>query len=201
MITPKHQNMKKLFLLTISISTYALCMAQDFATDMKNAKTAYAAGNLGDAHFALLQALQEVDIIIGKEVLKLLPAKMDTAAAVAKSDQVAASSGYLGTTINRVYGQSEAASINIMSNSPMVAALNTFLNTPLLGGMMSDGNSKIVKVQGYKARLQKEGDNEWSVQIPLNNALLTFNTKNYTDSKTLELANTLPVPAIAKLIQ
>lgn len=201
MITPKHQEMKKLLLFTISFSIAITSMAQDFATDMKNAKAAYSAGKLGDAHFALLQALQEVDIIIGKEVLKLLPAKMDTAAALTKSDQVAASSGYLGTTINRVYGQSEAASINIMSNSPMVAALNTFLNTPLLGGMMSDGNSKIVKVQGYKARLQKEGDNEWTVQIPLNNALLTFNTKNYTDSKTLELANTLPVPAIAKLIQ
>jgi hypothetical protein len=198
---PKPNTMKKFFFVIAMLGTGAVCMSQDFATDIKNAKTSYTAGSLGDAHFALLQALQEVDIIIGKEVLKLLPKKMDTASAIEKNDQVAASVGYIGTTINRTYGQGESASINIISNSPMVATLNTFLNTPILGGMMSDGTSKIIKVQGYKGRLQKEGDNQYSVQIPLNNALLTFNTKNISDTKTLELANTLPVPAIAKLIQ
>jgi hypothetical protein len=145
--------------------------------------------------------MQEVDIIVGKEVLKLLPQKVDTAAAVIKNDQVSANMGYIGTTISRSYGKQETASITIISNSPMVAALNTFLNTPLLGGMMNDGSSKIVKVQGYKARLQKDGDTGYTVEIPLNNALFTFKAKNTTDNKMLEMANSIPVGDIAKLIQ
>jgi hypothetical protein len=194
--------MKKTFLFLATMLTVGLVFGQDFATDMKNAKTAYTSNNLGDAHFALMQAMQEVDIIIGQEVLKLLPPKIDTASVVTKSDKVIANTGgYVGTTISRIYGTTNTATVTINSNSPMVATLNTILNSPLLGGMMSDGTSKIVKVQGYKGRLQKDGETGYTVEIPMNNSLLTFKTNNYTDAKTLELANTLPVPAIAKLIQ
>ena len=44
--------------------------AQNFTADITNAKTSYNAGKLEDAHFALQQAMQEIDMIIGKEVLK-----------------------------------------------------------------------------------------------------------------------------------
>lgn len=37
----------------------------------------------------------------------------------------------------------------------MISTLNAFLNTPLLGGLMKDENTKIIKVRGYKGRLQK----------------------------------------------
>ena len=39
--------------------------------------------------------------------------------------------------------------------TPLVAMLNTFLNTTMLGGMMNDGNTKTVKIHGHKARLEK----------------------------------------------
>jgi hypothetical protein len=194
--------MKKSFILIIFIGCALFSEAQDFKTDMNNARSAYQSGKYGDTHFALLQALQEVDIIIGKEVMKLLPAKMDTAAMVAKEDQVTGTTGFVGTTINRVYGKDRFAEVSIISNSPMIGTLNSFLNSPLLGGMMGsgDGGMKMVKIQGYKARLQKDGDEGYTVEIPLSSSLVTFKAKSVSDSKVLQMAETLPLDAIAKLI-
>ena len=88
----------------------------------------------------------------------------------------------------------------------MVAMINTFLNTPILGGMMNDANTKTVKVQGYKARLEKkpgsaEDKNDYELQVPLGSALITFAVDDCSDTEILAMANTIPLPQIAKLIQ
>jgi hypothetical protein len=182
-------------------------LAQDFAKDMATAKSSYDAGKLEETHFALLQAMQEVDIIIGKEVLKLLPPKMDTMSVNTKDDNVTANAGFIGCTIHRSYGKMDKkADLSIISNSPMVQMLNSFLNTPLLGGMMQDQNTKIVKVQGYKARLEKkpgsaDDKNDYELQVPLGSSLITFAVDDCTDTQILAMANTMPLQQIAKLIQ
>ena len=199
--------MKKVVIMICMISFSGSMLAQDFAKDMATAKSSYNAGKLEETHFALLQAMQEVDIIIGQEVLKLLPPKMDTLAVNAKDDNVTANAGFIGCTIHRSYGKfTKKADLSIISNSPLVAMLNSFLNTPLMGGMMSDGNSKTVKVQGYKARLEKkpgsaEEKNDYELQIPMGSALITFAVDDCTDSEILAMANTIPLQQIAKLIQ
>jgi hypothetical protein len=181
------------------------CFAQNFATDIATAKTAYASGKLEDAHFALQQAMQEIDLIIGHEVLKLLPEKMDTYGVNTKDDNVTSNAGFIGTTIHRSWGTDNNADLSIIGNSPLVSTINTFLNTPMLGGMMNNGNNKIIKVQGYKGQLQKEegsnGQTNYTIQIPLGNSLITFTGKNITDTQIMAWANTIPLQQIAKLIQ
>lgn len=198
----------KYAIILITLFTYSFAAtAQDFTKAMATAKSAYSSGKLEDTHFALEQAMQEVDLVIGQEVLKLLPAKMDTMATNAKDDNVASNVGFIGATIHRSYGKSQRkADISIISNSPMVAMMNSFLNSPLLGGMISDGKTKKVKVQGYKARLEKqdgsaEGKNNYELQIPLGSALITFKANDCTDTQILALAETIPLQQIAKLIQ
>ena len=199
--------MKKFISLLLIVGFTITGRSQDFSKAMTTAKSAYSAGKLEEAHFALQQAMQEVDLIIGKEVLKLLPAKMDTMPIDDKDDNVSSNIGFIGATIHRSYGKAtRKADLTIISNSPMVAMINTILNTPMMGGMMNDGKSKTVKVHGYKARLEKqdgsiEGKNNYELQIPLGSALITFKVDDCTDNKMLELANTIPLPQIAKLIQ
>ena len=199
--------MKQVMMLICLVSFSGSVIAQDFAKDMATAKSAYNAGKLEETHFALLQAMQEIDIIIGKEVLKLLPPKMDTMTANPKEDNVTANAGFIGCTIHRAWGKAaKKADLSIISNSPLVGMVNTFLNTPLLGGMMSDGTTKIVKVHGYKARLEKkpgstDDKNDYELQVPLGNALITFAVDDCTDSEILAMANTIPLPQVAKLIQ
>ena len=197
--------MKKIFIVVL-IFIAARGTAQNFTADITNAKQSYQAGKLEDAHFALQQAMQEIDMIIGKEVLKQLPDKMDAFAVNSKDDNVTSTVGFVGTTIHRSYGPADDVDLSIISNSPLVATLNAFLNTPLLGGMMSkNGDNKIIKVQGYKGQLTREtnsnGQTNYTIQLPLGSSLITFTGKNTTDTQILAWANTLPLQQIAKLIQ
>jgi hypothetical protein len=196
----------KYLIIAACFSITTTCFSQNFTKDIASAKTAYASNKLEDAHFALLQALQEVDIIIGKEVLALLPAKMDTYSVNAADDNVMSNAGLIGSTIHRTYGPNDAVDLSIIGNSPLISALNAFLNTPLLGGMMSKGgNNKIIKIQGYKGQLTRSdngnGQTNYTIQIPLGSSLITFEAKNATDSQVMEWANTIPLESIAKLLQ
>jgi hypothetical protein len=201
----KKHSMKKIFIV-VFIFIASKGVGQNFTADITNAKTSYAAGKLEDAHFALQQAMQEIDMIIGKEVLKQLPDKMDAFAVNSKDDNVTSTVGFIGTTIHRSYGPADDVDLSIISNSPMVATLNAFLNTPLLGGMMSkNGDNKIIKVQGYKGQLTRDtnsnGQTNYTIQLPIGSSLITFTAKNTTDTQIMTWANTLPLQQIAKLIQ
>jgi len=199
--------MKKLITIVVLMAGGLSGWSQDFAKAMTTAKSAYNEGKLEDTHFALQQAMQEIDLIIGKEVLLLLPPKMDTMTTNPKDDNVSSNIGFIRATIHRIYGKgTRKADLTIISNSPMVAMMNTFLNTPMLGGMMNDGKTKTVKVQGYKGRLEKQvgstdDKTDYELQIPLGSALITFKVNECSDTQILDMANTMPLQQIAKLIQ
>ena len=197
----------KNFILLIALATAAnVCRAQDFNKAMATAKVSYSAGKLEDAHFALQQAMQEVDLTVGREVLKLLPSKLGTMPSVAKDDNVSSNVGFVGATIHRAYGQgAQNADISIIDNSPLIAMTNSLLNMPMMG-MMTGGKDKNVKVQGYKARLEKQAGStpdksSYELQIPLGSALFTFKVNDCTDDQILALADTVPLQEIAKLIE
>src|ERR1700709_1618514 len=112
----------RVFILLIAVVAFtSTCDAQDFTKAMVTAKTSYSAGKLEEAHFALQQAMQEVDLTIGKEVLKLLPPKMDVMEINPKEDNVASNVGFVGATIHRAYEKGgRKADISIISNSPLI---------------------------------------------------------------------------------
>lgn len=198
--------MKK-YSIFISILFFTLSVnAQDFSKDIADAKSSYSAGKLADAHFSLEQAIQEIDMIVGKEVLKLLPAKMNNQAAVEKDDQVTANVGFVGATVHRSYGDTTGSQVEIISNSPLIASLNSFLNMPLVGGMMRNSTTKVVKIQGYKSRLEKLGDNDngkpnYQLQIPFKSALITITANGMDENAMMSFANSIPLDKIAALIQ
>lgn len=181
-------------------------LAQDFSKNMTTAKSSYASGDLENARFAMQQMITDLDMAIGKEVLKLLPAKMDAMTANAAADNVSGNTGIAGVLIHRDYGTaSQTCSIDIMSNSPLVASLNAILAVPFMGNS-SDGTQKTVKVEGYKGILQKTVDSttnktDYTLQIPLHSALLTFTIPSSNEADVLRLANTIPVQQIANMVQ
>ena len=195
-----------LIILSFFVTLQASSQALNFKTDIATAKSAYASGKLEDAHFALQQSMQEIDIIIGKEVLKLLPLKMDTLPAVIAQDNVTGNISFVGATIHRSYGKgTKKAEVEIVNNSPLLGTLNAFLTSPLLAGLGNDGKTKVLKIQGYKSRLTKEdnagGNPSYRLEIPFSNALVTLNVNNSTDTEIIAMANSIPFDQIAKLIQ
>jgi len=196
--------MKKIIFVILIFVTYNEAQAQDFAKRLTEAKTAYSAGKLDDSRFAMEQMLQELDIITGKEVLKLLPVKMGEKAANTKNDNVSGSSGFVGVVIHREYGTVDTtnAEIEIISNSPLITSINALLSIPFIG---ASGDNKVIKINGYKALLEKvSGTNErtdYQVQLPLNSTLITFKAPGVSQEDMIKMANTLPVADIAKMLQ
>jgi hypothetical protein len=198
--------MKNIFILSLIILGSLSVSAQDFAKNLETAKSSYSGGNLEDARFAMQQMLNDLDVAIGKEVLKMLPAKLETYPSNTKNDNVTANTGITGCIIHRDYGtEAKLLALDIMSNSPMVGSLNAILSLPFVGNS-GDGTQKTVKVQGYKGILQKNVNTEtnktdYTLQIPLNSTLLTLTVPDTNEAEVLKMANTIPVPQIAKMVQ
>lgn len=178
--------------------------AQEFDKRLSEAKTAYASGKLEDSRFAMEQMLQEIDIISGKEALKILPAKMGDKASNTKADNVTGSSGFFGVIIHREYGTVDSTNVNleIISNSPLIASINAILSIPFVG---ASGDNKIIKINGYKALVEKvTGANDevnYEVQLPLNSTLITLKAPGFSKDDVIKMANTLPIADIAKMLQ
>lgn len=196
--------MKKLFFLSIMLSLATIAFTQEFAKQVSTARSAYASGKLDDSRFAMQQMLQEIDMVIGKEVLKILPAKMEDQTASTTNDQVTGTSGFIGTAIHREYGTADKMiTLDIITNSPLIGTFNAILSVPFIA---NTGDQKVIKIDGYKAVVQKvsganEGTFDYEVQLPLHNNLITLKAPGYTQDQVIKMANTLPTSQIAKMLQ
>lgn len=198
------QVMKKFNLVLLFQATVFVTLAQDFDKNITAASASYSSGNLQDSRFAMEQALRDLDMAIGKEILKVLPTKIGPLAAIEKEDNVSGSGGYVGLYVQRHYGADpKKGSIEIINNSPMINSINAVLSMPVIGGMMRDENQKMIKVQGYKSILNKNvnsdtGKTNYELQIPMNNTLLTLKMNDTNEGEITAAANTI---ALAKIVQ
>lgn len=198
--------MKKLSTFIILIVCSLTTIAQDFDKNISSAKSAYSSGNLENTRFALQQALHELDIVIGKEILKQLPTKLGAASYNEKDDNVTGGAGVAtGLFVHRSYGEQGGSSIDVINNSPMITSINAILAIPFIGNS-GDGTQKVVKIQGYKAVLNKNEDETtgktgYTLQIPMNNTLFTIEMDDTNESDIQSLANTIPLNKIAQMAQ
>jgi hypothetical protein len=92
--------------------------------------------------------------------------------------------------------------LEIITNSPLLGSLNALLSLPFVA---NTGDQKVVKIDGYKALIQKvSGSGEtpdYELQLPLNSSLITLKAPGYTQEQVLKMASTLPVAEIAKMVQ
>lgn len=189
-------------LLTGSVFSYG----QEFEKNLATARTAYSAGNLEEARFAMEQMIRDLDFAIGRELLSLLPTQLGSAKYDPQRDNVTGNTGFAGVTIQRTYGTGDdATNIDIIGNSPMIGSINAILSLPFVGNS-ADGSQRVIKIAGYKGVLQKNVDSEmnkvdYTIQIPLNNSLLTLNAKTSDEAEAIAWANSIPVKEIAALIQ
>jgi hypothetical protein len=200
--------MKKLLFITVLLILIPgiILQAQDVQARLDEASSSYESGNLENARFALQEALNELNQVIGKEILDLLPAEMNGMAKVEESDNVTGSAGFAGLYVNRSYALDTTASssIEIVSDSPMLASINAMMTMPAF--MSSDPNQKRVKIGNYKALLTKDTDDQgmvsYDIQLPFGSSLLTFSTEGIDDEdQVIDMVNSLPIEEIVELTQ
>lgn len=198
--------MKTIFTLVLLSIVSGAAISQDFDKNITAARSSYASGNLEDARFAMQQMLNDLDMVIGKEVLKMLPEKMGSAASNVANDNVTANTGLAGVIIHRDYGNGEKQmNLDLMSNSPLVASINAILSIPFIGNS-GDGTQKVIKIDGYKGMLQKSVDEEtkktdYTLQVPIGSSLLTFTAPDASEDEVIRMANSIPLSRITKLVQ
>jgi hypothetical protein len=195
--------MKKILLLVSIYFLASQAKAQEFNRQMAEAKAAYSSGKLDDSRFAMQQMLQELDLVAGKEILKMLPLKMLDQSQNPANDNVSSTSGFLGTVIHRDFGtEDKKVTLEIISNSPLLTSVNALLSLPLIA---NNGDNKMVKIAGYKGLVTKlSGDvskPEYELQLPLNSSLITLKAPGYSQEQVIQMANTLPLAQIVKTLQ
>ena len=201
--------MKRISLIIVAlVVTQTLSHAQEFDKQLAAAKSSYSVGKLEDARFAMEQMLRELDVAIGKEIMKQLPTKLGALNYNANEDNVTGgTAGGLGLMVHRSYGASpKGGNIEVIKNSPLITSLNTILSTPILGGMMTNENQKQIKVQGYKSVLTKNvnsetGKTDYELQIPMNNTLVTLKMDDTSEGDITSAANAIPLAKIAQMAQ
>jgi hypothetical protein len=186
----------------------SLLAQEDVMQYLSEAKSSYGAGNLQDARFSIQQSLQALDVIIGKEILKIMPLEMNPFVCNETEDNVVGNiAGITGLSVSRnYYDKSDSLKyLNIMinNNSPMLASLNAMMTNPLLMNS-ADGSQKVTRVSGYKGVLTKRTDNDkhsgYDLQISINQTLVTYNCEGITrEADMIALAEKLDLKAIASL--
>jgi hypothetical protein len=197
--------MKKIYLILFVVAGLS-AGAQDFDKNLATARTSYSSGDLENARFAMESMLRDLDMAIGKEILKMLPTQLGAMKVNEKEDNLTGGSGFAGLFVQRTYGtEPKRGNIEIINNSPLITSIGALINMPL-GGMMHNENQKSIKVQGYKSLLTKNVDSEtgktnYELQIPINNTLVTVKADDATEAEITGYANSIPLPKIAQIAQ
>ena len=201
--------MKTIFSIILILFTLIPMRAQEFDQQIAKAKSAYDAGNYEESRFAVQNALHEINVKIGQEVLKVLPEKVNDMPCNPTSDQMTGSgTDYAGLFINRIWEKTEAGHLefSLISDSPLMKTVNTFLALPLVMGG-ADSNQKKIKVEGYKAMLEKNIDENsnvtgYSLMLPYSNTLLQLNyTGSTTEEAFMAMVNQIPVAKVTSIAQ
>ena len=191
------------------ISLSSTAQDAELSSHLSEAKSSYNSGDHESARFALQQSLVELDKIVGREILLKMPGQVSGMSANENDDNVSGSGfGYTGVYIHRDYGNPEAKNVNVevITNSPMLGMVNSFLTNPLMMGM-SGSDQKVVKIKSYKALVSKQDDGEgnvvgYDIQVPISDSMITFNCEGITnENEAVQIANQFDIPGIANLIK
>ncbi len=197
-------------LITTTILTLLLLgssHAQDILASLDAAQSAYAAGNGQQARQHLQQALIDLNVRIGQQVLAALPATLGGLEINQEEETVVGGTGFAGLMISRTYGNdSRRIKITIANDSPMMSMVSSFLSNDMLSGIMASqtGQKKVV-VSGYKGMLEKsdydDGTVSYTLNVPLEESLFTLEARGFaSESEVLDLAQQIDLRQVAALL-
>jgi hypothetical protein len=192
------------FVILLSLSFSA--KSQDVNGNLSEARSSYSSGDLENSRFALQEALIAINQVIGKEILDLMPEQLGDLSTVEGSDDVTGTNiGFAGLYVSREYkSETASASFQIVSDSPMLGAVSSMLSMSVF--FAADPNQKRIKVDGYKALLTKNEDENglitWDVNLPFGNSMMNFTTEGITEEeKVTGIVGEIPVKEIVKTAQ
>lgn len=176
----------------------------DVNQQITEAETANAAGNLSDARYSIQQALLGIELQMGKEVLKSLPATVATLPKDTLEDRVTSTQwGWANLTIQRIYRKDDKQLTVLIGNNSVYSG---FMNILFAGNMTeSNGqtqNFKQIKVKGNKAMIKFDQNEGYTVLVQIGqSAMITFSGINFaTEQDMMTAVNSFDIDSIKKML-
>ncbi len=197
-----------LFFALILFAGFNLSAQSQAETYIKEAQDFLAQKNYKQAQMSLQDAINDLSVILATQIAESLPDEVNGLKSTGEENANAGAMGMLGggMTIQKNYAhpakKENTAELMIVANSPMMAAMNMYINNPAMLGQ----GYKSVRVGSRRAILKNEmedfyDDNGTSkqirsteLQIPLSQTLITLNMKGFaTEAEELAFANKLDI--------
>ena len=201
--------MKNIILMSIGFLTMGSLYAQDIQASLDAAQSSYAADQSLEARESLQQSLLDLNNLIGKEILAILPDNLGGQEAKIKEDNIIGSAGFASLLVSRTYktDSTKKVDITIANESPMIAIVNAYLNNSMLSGLMaSQTGQKKVTINGYTAMLERDGGEDspvtYTLNVPLNDSLFTLESIGFdTENEAMVLGKNINLEKIAALLK
>lgn len=171
---------------------------------ISDAETAEAAGNLSEARYSIQQALLGIELQMGKEILKSLPATVAGLPKDTLEDRVTSTQwGWANLTIQRIYRKDDKQLTVVVGNNSVYSG---FMDIYFAGNYsQSNGetqNFKQIKVKGNKAIIKYDDREGYTVLVHLGQSgMITFSGVNFTTEQEITTAvNSFDIDGIKKML-
>lgn len=178
----------------------------DVKAQIAEAESAHAAKNYSDARYSLKQALMGVEIQLGRQILKSLPASVDALEVDTAQDVVMSTQwGWNNLSIQRVWKNKSDKQLTVtVGNAGVYAGLATmyFTNAGMVEANNAKQNFKQVRVKGNKAIIQYEDSKGYTLIVSLGqSSMIVWECINFAnEQEVMNTANTFDVNGIKKML-
>jgi len=177
----------------------------DVKTQMAEAETAHGVKNYSEARYSLQQALMGVEIQLGRQILKSLPAAIASLPADTLQDKVMSTQwGWNNLSIQRVYRKEDKQlTITIGNNSMYSGIVNMyFANAGMMEANAEKQNFKQVRVKGNKAIIQYDDRKGYILMMQMGQtSLIVWECINFAnEQEVMTAANSFDIDGIKKML-
>jgi len=177
----------------------------DVKAQMAEAETAHGARNYSDARYSLQQALMGVEIQLGRQILKSLPATVVSVPADTLQDKVMSTQwGWTNLSIQRIYRQGDKQLTITIGNNTLYSglAMMYFGNTGMMEANNEKQNFKQVRVKGNKAIIQYDDSRGYMLMMQMGQtSLIVWECINFAnEEEVMTAANSFDIDGIKKMM-
>lgn len=177
----------------------------DVKAQMAEAETAHGAKNYSDARYSLQQALMGVEIQLGRQILKSLPATVVSVPADTLQDKVMSTQwGWTNLSIQRIYRQGDKQLTITIGNNTLYSglAMMYFGNAGMMEANNEKQNFKQVRVKGNKAVIQYDDSRGYTLMMQMGQtSLIVWECINFAnEQEVMTAANSFDIDGIKKMM-
>lgn len=177
----------------------------DVLQQITDAEQAHQSSKFSDARFSIQQALIGIEIQLGREILKSLPATVNNLPKDTMQDRVTSTQwGWSNMTIQRVYtdAKDKQVTLTIGNNSFYSGFVNMYFNNTYVEANANEQNVKQVKVKGHRSVIQYDDSKGYTLITPIGqSSMIVWECINYADeTEVMNTANAFDIEGIMKML-